>query len=400
MNYYAFISYSHKDMKKVRKLHKGIEGFRIPFFLRKKFANAPKKIYPIFRDETDLVGLELEKRLKDALVSSECLIVICSSASADSEWVNLEISEFSKLCGRQKIIPVVLSPVKKSDIKDILPEGLFDKNNPLPIDFVDSSNKTGLFEIITKILGCFSQEMVHRYKVIHNTIRAVTAFFLIFVAMSVFVEIGWWYNNNIDNVRYFENISYTYEFPEGVNRISKCKLSGKDEYYVCTFKDNRIQTVEHIRNTPETEMFPETVLLDPDMTEIYYNNNYVSARVSKIVYKDSDGKIMFIKNLFLSMDHAELSHISPDSALCQVLSEFGIKYDSNNPKIHIVQFYDSYSRVKNIIFIGADDKGGFENGPALGMIEYTYDGNHVSSVSCFDAYGKLIHQKNADATEK
>lgn len=49
--YKAFISYSHKNESFAKWLHKALETYRIPNYLRKKDSTIPANFYPIFRDQ-------------------------------------------------------------------------------------------------------------------------------------------------------------------------------------------------------------------------------------------------------------------------------------------------------------------------------------------------------------
>ena len=90
--YDAFISYSHRDMKWARWLQRRLEIFRIPKDLCG--GNAPRGHLKVFRDQTDLSGVELQNALQRELEASRFLIVICSPFSAASPWVNDEIRSF------------------------------------------------------------------------------------------------------------------------------------------------------------------------------------------------------------------------------------------------------------------------------------------------------------------
>ena len=52
--YYAYISYSHKDIKFAKWLQKSIENYGLPATLNGMPTQFPKRLRPIFRDESDL----------------------------------------------------------------------------------------------------------------------------------------------------------------------------------------------------------------------------------------------------------------------------------------------------------------------------------------------------------
>ena len=114
--YYAFISYSHKDQKIARKLQKSLESYHLPSALQKANPELPKKLTPVFLDESDLVSIgSLDESLKKNLDSSNYLIVICSPDSAKSKYVNAEVSYFIETGRRDHIIPLIIGGVPDAE---------------------------------------------------------------------------------------------------------------------------------------------------------------------------------------------------------------------------------------------------------------------------------------------
>lgn len=99
--YWAFISYSHHDVKWATWLHKALESLRIPKALvgrQSPHGPIPARLKPVFRDREELgASADLSGPIRKALAASNALIVICSPRSAQSKWVNEEINEFQKL---------------------------------------------------------------------------------------------------------------------------------------------------------------------------------------------------------------------------------------------------------------------------------------------------------------
>jgi len=99
--YRAFISYSHRDEKWARWLHRALETYRVPKHLvgqTTAMGVIPARTAPVFRDRDELASAtDLGTILRAALAGSACQIVICSPASAASHWVNEEILSFKRL---------------------------------------------------------------------------------------------------------------------------------------------------------------------------------------------------------------------------------------------------------------------------------------------------------------
>jgi len=100
-NYYAFLSYSHKDEELADWLHEELEAFHVPTGLAGKVtANGvvPKRLTPIFRDEHELAAADdLGEEIRSALAASQYLIVLCSPNAATSHWTNAEIECFKRV---------------------------------------------------------------------------------------------------------------------------------------------------------------------------------------------------------------------------------------------------------------------------------------------------------------
>jgi tetratricopeptide (TPR) repeat protein len=109
--YWAFLSYSHADVRWARWLHAALEGYVTPRRLVGRstpFGPAPRRLRPIFRDRDELSAVpDLGARLVAALEGSAYLIVICSPAAARSAWVEEEIRQFKRLHGEDRVLAVI-----------------------------------------------------------------------------------------------------------------------------------------------------------------------------------------------------------------------------------------------------------------------------------------------------
>jgi WD40 repeat protein len=116
--YKAFISYSHRNEEFAQWLHKALETYRIPRYLRKKNPSIPTNFYPIFRDQEELpTSSDLGELILDALQNSAYMIVICSPQAAKSHWVNQEIKDFKRMHGEGRILAVILDGEPNADQK-------------------------------------------------------------------------------------------------------------------------------------------------------------------------------------------------------------------------------------------------------------------------------------------
>lgn len=120
--YKGFISYRHggEDEILAKKLHSGIEHYRIPAKLCRMFRHLPKRIRPIYRDNTDLGIGGLHALILEALRESEYLVVVCSERAVTPNaegklWVDEEVRQFIAANPNEnfrKIIPVFVGEEK------------------------------------------------------------------------------------------------------------------------------------------------------------------------------------------------------------------------------------------------------------------------------------------------
>ena len=90
---YAFISYNHRDVASAKWLHRRLERYRLPSSVHNDY-EASRYLRPVFRDQEDLSGGVLRDELREELLTSRYLIVICSPHAAESEWVSREVQTF------------------------------------------------------------------------------------------------------------------------------------------------------------------------------------------------------------------------------------------------------------------------------------------------------------------
>lgn len=156
--YYAFISYSHKDEEWARWLQHEFEHYHLPTTLN-GLTDLPDNFRPIFRDIDELSGGELKPQISHALKSSSYLVIICSPNSAKSSYVDGEIREFIEIgnqCGVDNIgniFPFIIEGIPHSieePKKECFPKALRD----LPSELIAGDvTKHGREQAFVKILA-------------------------------------------------------------------------------------------------------------------------------------------------------------------------------------------------------------------------------------------------------
>jgi len=117
--YRAFISYRHLDNREEGRrwaswLQEAMESYEVPRSLvgtiNSRGERVPDSLFPVFRDEQELpVDADLSQALRQALIHSDSLVVICSPRAVESRYVSSEIEEFKKLGRADRVFALIVS---------------------------------------------------------------------------------------------------------------------------------------------------------------------------------------------------------------------------------------------------------------------------------------------------
>lgn len=114
-DYWAFISYSSKNRREVRKLHRELRQFTVPPDLVARetaVGRIPSDLKPIFLDRVNARSSKsVPKELGRHLGNSAFLIVACSPESAESDWVGKEIEHFKDRDDEDRVSAILLESV-------------------------------------------------------------------------------------------------------------------------------------------------------------------------------------------------------------------------------------------------------------------------------------------------
>lgn len=220
-HYDAFISYRHSelDMFVAKKVHKGLETFKVPKSVQK--LTGKKSIARVFRDQEELpIGSDLNDNITTALENSEYLLVVCSPRTPGSEWVIKEINSFISMHGRDKVLAILI----EGEPNESFPEPLLvDENGnnvePLAADIrgksqkeVNKKLKQELLRLCAPVLGCRYDDLRQRHR--ERKIRA--RMMAISVAAAIIAVLG--ISFGIYNAQTAAIIKKSYELAEK-NRI-------------------------------------------------------------------------------------------------------------------------------------------------------------------------------------
>ena len=194
----AFISYKHapEDNMVADAVHKGLEHFRIPGKIRKKYGI--KKINRIFRDKAELpITSDLGDNISYALKNSDYLIVLCSTNTKESAWVPREIEAFLENHSKRDVFTVLVNGEPRDVIPEILQyeertltaEDGSEQTVKMPIEPLScdyrmpfrKAKKEELPRLASGLIGCAYDEIMNRQR--QYRLKRLTAIFSIAFAV-------------------------------------------------------------------------------------------------------------------------------------------------------------------------------------------------------------------------
>lgn len=166
--YFAFISYKREDEDWAKWLQHKLEHYRFPTNLNGR-NNLPKRIYPTFRDVTDLTPGLLAEEIKQALLNSQWLIVVCSPRSARSPWVCKEAQTFIDLGRADHIIPFVIEgfPFSNDPVTECYPDALLqltDGKELLGANINEMGRDAASIKVVARMFGLKFDTLWNRYE--------------------------------------------------------------------------------------------------------------------------------------------------------------------------------------------------------------------------------------------
>lgn len=202
--YYAFISYNHKDKKWAKWLEKKLESYSLPTALRKENSKLPDKIRPVFRDNSELSCGKLKPEIKKNLDKSKYLIVICSPHSAQSQWVSDEVQYFIDQEKEEYIIPFIIggTPNAAKPEDECFPGGLRQltgENELLGININEMGRDAAAIKVIARMFDLRFDALWQRHeraKRKKNILRISTLLLFLAISLGVLFWISWLYRNS------------------------------------------------------------------------------------------------------------------------------------------------------------------------------------------------------------
>ena len=173
--YDFFFSYRHRplDAELTQKCFNLVESYRLPKALKEK---GFEDIRRAFRDTEELpVSRILTETIDDALRSTKCLIVVCSTDTPESEWIDREVATFIELGRAEYIFPLLISGDPESSfppslklVPDIAGRVMDIRTPGNHVGRMTEKAGTELLRAISAAVGCTEAELSREHKLRRN----------------------------------------------------------------------------------------------------------------------------------------------------------------------------------------------------------------------------------------
>ncbi len=194
--YDVFFSYRHRplDSEITQKTFNLLESYRLPKPLREQ---GFPEIHRAFRDTEELpVSRILTESIDAALHSANCLIVVCSTDTPSSAWIDREVGIFIELGRADRIYPLLISgdaeqsfPPSLKLIPDIMDRVMDIRVPGSPVRKMMAKADTEILKAVSGVTGCRYEDLLREHQIRRNSRliargAGATATFLAVLAVS------------------------------------------------------------------------------------------------------------------------------------------------------------------------------------------------------------------------
>ncbi len=269
-SYFAFISYSSKDVIFANKLQRYIESFKLPINLGQRYPRSPRHLKPIFRDRTDLEQGNLGDMLMRGLSASKYLLVICSENSAQpnrfgKRYVDMEVNSFIALnpqVNKSRVIPIIYREHENTPLEacippairehglegiDLMAEGTQRTLNRVAARMTEvdadalwqQRQKTRLQQILLTSVLCLLIFSGLALGGIYTMILALLSVGILLTAGALAVYQHWG-TRIVHYARFMEE----HNLPIGIRELSRQELSHRERHYRFYYRGYRLRKIE------------------------------------------------------------------------------------------------------------------------------------------------------------
>lgn len=377
--YWAFISYSSKDVKLAIQLHRQLETYRIPSTLVGRPGRdgpLPRKLFPIFRDRDELpMSSDLGTEIRKALKGSRYLIVLCTPDAAKSQWVNEEIRYFKSLGRDDRISGIIAKGIPNGSAnpataeQECFPTALMhgvdragvqtvQKAEPLAADLRKSGDgwRNAYLKAVAGITGVGFDAFAKREA--KRTLRrrvALSIVGVLFLALALF----YWDYSRL-KVAHYAFVGERWGVPVGIIPLNDQQRAGREVAYRVETRGYRVRSVYRVNsvNTPLEDTEYGTT-----RTDVVYRED---GSVERLQLRDKNNRIVVQKTYsklaepnellqractinFLSKGDYAQPLRGDVASLSSALSKSSTDTSKSNISVHEVLF-DQQGRLEIVLF--------------------------------------------------
>ena len=174
-DYDVFFSYRHRqlDGEITQKTFNALESYRLPKALREK---GFQDIHRAFRDTEELpVSRILTDTIDKALHSTNCLVVVCSTDTPSSEWIDREVETFIEIGRADHIYPLLITgdpehsfPPSLKLVPNLMDRVMDIRTPGNNVKKMMAKEETELLRVISGVVGCKETELLREHKLRRN----------------------------------------------------------------------------------------------------------------------------------------------------------------------------------------------------------------------------------------
>lgn len=374
--FFAFISYSRKDISIARTIQRKLEKYPYPKdkVQEENRPNDSKYLRRIFLDVTDLSVREYEftDELKERIEQSKYLIVICSKNSKGSDYVNKEIDYFYKVHGENEsyILPIFIDEVI-SNFHLCIDEIIGKRNCPIYFSTEVKTthrldNKYCFYHIVEFLLKVDFNYLFNRYMA-YTKYRARKRFIGLlsfFIILTLTLGYGFYTKSRLSE---FEKKTFPYSLVVGyVNNFMSPLLDCMDSTSERSFVFLMPRTYDDLDNMKRGKMYFDFIkssysIVDsmPIVKESYRSpirkRDLDIMRLncqdfSKLVYLDLVNTVSAFKYVIDYKIESELYKLDRDDMVLEYTNEFiQCSLDSLDRKKEILYFVRDTFELRNVL---------------------------------------------------
>lgn len=274
-NYFAFISYSRKDIAVANWLHGKLENYPYPPKGVLKDYCPPDKKYlrPIFLDIKDLHSEDrpFTKEVETALANSQYLILLCSRNSAKSKFVDFEARYFLSVHNNEtsRVVPLFIDEVVPESVPSIVAEtSIMNRHFPIyntGLGKRSEANEYCFFQLVSYMLRIDFSKIYDRYEHYKQKKQnRKTAFFSYTIIALLCILVAIWFKFKAEKeLAEFEKevfpaaVVFGYEENFLFPVISYLKEHDKKDFYIYVLMPKNKQDLSHRRRVVDLNHYIE-----------------------------------------------------------------------------------------------------------------------------------------------